>query len=215
MRIYDISMPIYHGMPVYKSRAEKQPQMEITRNYEKGVRKTRWLLDTHTGTHIDAPAHVIPGGVTTSDLDLGVLIGSGRVLDLTAVSDRITAADLAGQPVRASEFILLKIKNSWTDGNEQDFIYLEAGAAHYLTAARVRGVGLDALGVERDQPGYPTHRTLLERGIIIIEGLRLKDVPPGEYWMLALPLRLLGAEAAPARVVLLEMEAGREQVPEG
>jgi len=55
----------------------------------------------------------------------------------------------------------------------------------------------------------------LERGIIIIEGLRLKDVPPGEYWMLALPLRLLGAEAAPARVVLLEMEAGREQVPEG
>ncbi|MDN5345363.1 MAG: arylformamidase [Clostridia bacterium] len=206
MRIYDISMPVYPGMPVYKDRAEKQPQMEVTRNYEKGVRETRWVLDTHTGTHIDAPAHILPGGATTADLDLAVLIGSGRVLDLTAVNDRITAGDLAGQGIRAGEFILLKTKNSWAVGNEQDFIYLEAGAAHYLAEAKVRGVGLDALGVERDQPGYPTHRSLLERGIVIIEGLRLREVPPGEYQMLALPLRLLGAEAAPARVVLLEIE---------
>lgn len=205
MRIYDISMPVYPGMPVYKDRAEKQPQMEVTHNYEKGVRETRWLLDTHTGTHIDAPAHVIPGGTMTADLDLAVLIGTGRVLDLTAVNDRITAGDLEGQPVRAGEFILLKTKNSWTVGNEQDFIYLEAGAAHYLAEAKVRGVGLDALGLERDQPGYPTHRTLLERGIVVFEGLRLKEVPPGEYQMVALPLLLLGAEAAPARVVLLEV----------
>lgn len=204
MRIYDISMPIYHGMPVYKDRTEKQPQMEVTRNYEKGVRETRWLLDTHTGTHIDAPAHVLPGGATTADLDLKVLIGSGRVLDLTEVNDRITTSDLAVQGIGAGEFILLKTKNSWAVGNEQDFIYLEAGAAHYLAETGVRGVGLDALGVERDQPGYPTHRTLLEQGIVVIEGLRLKEVPPGEYNMLALPLRLLGAEAAPARVVLLE-----------
>jgi arylformamidase len=70
-------------------------------------------------------------------------------------------------------------------------------------------VGLDALGVERDQPGYPTHRALLEQGIIILEGLRLKDVPPGIYRLLALPLLLMGAEAAPARVVLLEKRRRR------
>lgn len=204
MRIYDISMPIYHGMPVYKNRAEKQPQTEITRDYENGVRETRWLLNSHTGTHIDAPAHVIPGGATTAELDLSLLIGSCRVLDLTAVNDRITARDLACQPVRAGDFILLKTKNSWAAGNEADFIYLDAGAAAHLAKAGVRGVGLDALGVERDQPGYPTHRTLLENGVVIIEGLRLKGVPPGVYHILALPLPLLGAEAAPARVVLLE-----------
>ncbi|OIQ60127.1 kynurenine formamidase [Moorella thermoacetica] len=206
LRIYDISMPIYPGMPVYKKRTEKQPHREITRNYEDGVRETRWLLDTHTGTHIDAPAHVIPGGATTADLDLSFLIGSCRVLDLTAANDRITAGDLAGQPVRTGDFILLKTKNSRAAGNEADFIYLDAGAAAHLAKAGVRGVGLDALGVERDQPDYPTHRTLLEQGIIIIEGLRLIEVPPGAYQMLALPLRLLGAEAAPARVVLLDIE---------
>ncbi|MDK2816371.1 MAG: arylformamidase [Moorella sp. (in: firmicutes)] len=204
MRIYDISMPIYHGMPVYKNRAEKQPQTEITRDYENGVRETRWLLDSHTGTHIDAPAHVIPGGATTADLDLSLLIGSCRVLDLTAVNDRITARDLEGQPVRSGDFILLKTKNSWAAGNEAGFIYLDAGAASYIVQKGVRGVGLDALGVERDQPGYPTHRTLLENGVVIIEGLRLKGVSPGVYHILALPLPLLGAEAAPARVVLLE-----------
>lgn len=206
MRIYDISMPVYPGMPVYKNRFEKQPQREITRNYENGVRETRWLLDTHTGTHIDAPAHVLPGGATTADLDLALLIGSCRVLDLTAVNGRITAGDLAVRPVRTGDFILLKTKNSWGKGNEADFIYLDAGAAAHLAKAGVRGVGLDALGVERDQPGYPTHRSLLEQGIIIIEGLRLKEVPPGVYQLLALPLHLLGAEAAPARVVLLDRE---------
>ncbi|WP_258358768.1 cyclase family protein [Moorella sulfitireducens (nom. illeg.)] len=204
MRIYDISMPIYHGMPVYKNRAEKQPQLEVTCNYEKGIRETRWLLDSHTGTHIDAPAHVLPGGATIAQLDLSPLIGPCRVLDLTTVSDHITSGDLENQPICSGDFVLLKTGNSWAGGNEAGFIYLDAGAAFYLVQKGVRGVGLDALGVERDQPGHPTHRTLLENGVIIIEGLRLKDVPPGVYHMVALPLPLIGAEAAPARVVLLE-----------
>ncbi|MGI6284329.1 Kynurenine formamidase [Moorella humiferrea] len=200
--IYDISMPVYYGMPVYKNRAEKQPQVEVTRNYEEGVRETRWLLDSHTGTHIDAPAHVFAGGMTIDGLDLSLLIGSCRVLDLTAAKERISAAALEGQDIRPGDFILFKTKNSWETGNESSFVYLDAGAAVYLVKKGVRGVGLDALGIERDQPGHPAHRILLENGVIIIEGLRLKDIPAGVYQMVALPLLLKGAEAAPARVVL-------------
>lgn len=83
-------------------------------------------------------------------------------------------------------------------------MYLDASAAEYLKSAGITGVGIDALGIERAQPGHETHKTLLGAGIIILEGLRLADVNEGTYRLAALPLRLKGTEASPARAILIE-----------
>ncbi|WP_264844236.1 cyclase family protein [Caldinitratiruptor microaerophilus] len=208
MRIHDVSMPIHPGMPVYRNREEKRPAFAVTRDFDAqgaGVRETRVSLDTHTGTHVDAPLHLFPDGTGVDRLPLEALVGPCRVLDLTGVPGGIRAADLAPHGVRAGEFVLLKTRNSLREGFDPSFVYLTAGAAAFLAGRGVRGVGIDALGIERDQPGHPTHRTLLGRGIVVLEGLRLGTVPPGEYWLAALPLRLIGLDAAPARVVLVEM----------
>ncbi|MNG35511.1 Kynurenine formamidase [compost metagenome] len=76
-------------------------------------------------------------------------------------------------------------------------------AARYLIECGVRGIGVDGLGIERSQQGYPTHRQLFRNNIIIVEGLRLKAVQPGTYFLVVAPLKLIGVEAAPARAVLI------------
>lgn len=83
-----------------------------------------------------------------------------------------------------------------------DFVYVAQDAAELLAACGVHGVGIDALGIERSQPGHPTHKTLFDKDIIVIEGLRLEDVPQGQYLLFALPMPLVGLDAAPARVLL-------------
>ncbi|TXK89605.1 cyclase family protein, partial [Parageobacillus sp. SY1] len=103
-----------------------------------------------------------------------------------------------------NDFVLFKTKNSLEDAFNFEFIYVAEDAARYLADKKVRGVGIDALGIERSQPGHPTHKTLFSAGVIVIEGLRLKDVPEGSYFMVAAPLKLVGTDAAPARVILFE-----------
>lgn len=214
MKIYDVSMAIHPGMPVYKNKAEKQPQIEVTRDFEGnknhqgargalGIRESRIHLDAHTGTHVDAPLHVIPDGAGMDGYHPETFLGACRVLDLTNVEEKITRRDLLDQGVHTGDFILLKTKNSWREGFDFNFTYLAPDAAEYLAGQGVRGVGLDALGIERDQPDHASHRALLEKRIMVVEGLRLKEVPAGAYFLLVAPLKLIGVEAAPARVLLM------------
>lgn len=206
LKIYDVSMAIHPGMAVYKNKTEKRPAMEVIQDDSKGIRETRLYLDTHTGTHVDAPLHVIPGAPGVESLPPAAFFGPCRVLDLTGVEEKIERRDLAPHGIAAGDFVLCRTRNSWCEEFDFDFVYISEDAACYLAETGVRGVGLDALGVERDQPGYPTHRTLLTRNIMLIEGLRLKEVPPGGYFLLAAPLKLVGVEAAPARVLLVGRE---------
>lgn len=202
MKVYDISMPIFEGMAVYKNKPEKQPHIQtVTNGY---VSESRIDLDVHTGTHVDAPLHMVEAGETMETISLERLIGPCRVLDFTQVEDGITAEDLAQKDIRDGEFLLFKTRNSATDAFDFDFIYLKEDGARYLTDRRTKGVGIDALGVERSQPGHPTHKALFGGNVIVIEGLRLSEVPEGEYFMVAAPIHLQGTDAAPARVVLLE-----------
>ena len=97
----------------------------------------------------------------------------------------------------------MKTKNSWDDQFQSDFIYLDKSGAEFLEENNVLGVGIDALGIERNQPYHETHKILLSRHIPILEGLRLKEVPAGEYILHALPLKIAGVEAAPTRAVLI------------
>jgi arylformamidase len=202
MKIYDVTAPIFEGMPVYKNKPEKQPKfMTVTNDY---VTESRVDMDVHTGTHIDAPLHMVKNGETFETISLEKLVGPCKVFDVTHVNDKISKEDIIHLDIQENDFLLFKTKNSLEDAFNFEFIYVAEDAAQYLAEKRVRGVGIDALGVERSQPGHPTHKTLFAANIIVIEGLRLKDVPEGEYFMVAAPLKLVGTDAAPARVLLFE-----------
>ncbi|UTR09759.1 cyclase family protein [Evansella sp. LMS18] len=202
MKIIDISAPIYEGMPVYKNKDEKQPKITTVTN--KHVTESRIDLDLHTGTHIDSPLHMINDGDTFETIPLEKLYRECKVFDLTAAEDRITAEDLKDLDIEENDFILFKTKNSFEEEFNFEFIYLAEDGAKLLAEKGIDGVGIDSLGVERSQPDHPTHKTLFGNGIIVMEGLRLKDVEPGSYFMAASPLKLSDTDASPARVVLLE-----------
>ncbi len=202
MKMYDITAPIFVGMPVYKNKPEKQPSFETMTNGH--VTETRMSLDVHTGTHMDAPLHMMNDGETIETISLDQIVGSCKVLDLTQVVDGISKDDLLSKDIVKDDFLLFKTKNSSDDSFNFEFIYLKEDGAKYLAELEIRGVGIDALGVERSQEGHPTHKALFSKKIVVIEGLRLEEVPEGEYFMVAAPLKLTGVDASPARVLLFE-----------
>ncbi len=204
MRIYDISMPICHDMTVYKDREENRPVCEMTRDYPEGARESKICMGMHTGTHVDAPKHMIEGGDGIDALDLRQVVTECRVLDLTYFTGGITQQGLADKDIQLGEFILLKTKNSFEDAFDPEFVYLGESGARFLADKRIKGVGIDALGIERAQPGHQTHITLFKSGITIIEGLRLKNIPEGRYFLSAAPLSVVDADGAPARAVLID-----------
>ncbi len=206
MAIYDISMEIHEDMMVYKNKESKKPIREVFLNYQdNGVNESKIFMDLHTGTHIDAPYHMLADGETIEKMDVSKLIRKVKVLDLSEVNDRITDSDLQKKDVPQNEFVLLKTKNSFTDEYVTDFVFLDKYGAAYLKDKGVQGIGIDALGIERSQPDHATHKILMGSGCIIIEGLRLKDIPEGDYIMYALPLKIRGGDGAPARVVLSDV----------
>ncbi|MFZ3591467.1 cyclase family protein [Bacillus sp. DJP31] len=202
MKMYDITAPIFVGMPVYKNKPEKQPSFDTVTNGH--VTETRMAIDVHTGTHMDAPLHMMNDGETIETISLDQIVGSCKVLDLTHVVDGISKADLASFDIKKDDFLLFKTKNSSDEEFNFEFIYLKEDGAQYLAELEIRGVGIDALGVERAQEGHPTHKALFSKRIVVIEGLRLQEVPQGDYFMVAAPLKLIGVDASPARVLLFE-----------
>lgn len=209
MKIYDISMEISKDMMVYKNKEEKKPQLTTTRDFTTGTAyESTITMDMHTGTHMDAPLHMIEGGETIERQDLRKVITACKVLDLTEVEKKISKEDLENQDIEEGDFILLKTKNSFEEAFNYEFVYLDREGAQYLKDKKVVGVGIDALGIERDQPDRGTHLTLMKNEIIIIEGLRLKDIKMGRYTLVAAPLKIKGAEASPIRALLIEGTIG-------
>ncbi|GAB6987961.1 cyclase family protein [Paenibacillus pini] len=203
--IYDISMTIELGMQVYKNKEEKKPEIINMSNFETGRSyESRLSMDVHCGTHVDAPLHMLKDGDTIETISLQQLVGPARVLDLTHVKDGITREDLLPHNLQKGEWILFKTSNSFSDEFDFEFVYLLEDGAQYLIEAGVRGVGTDGLGIERAQPEYTTHRPLLKNNVVIVEGLRLKDINPGHYFLVIAPLKLTGIDAAPARAFLMD-----------
>ncbi|HHW56378.1 MAG TPA: cyclase family protein [Clostridia bacterium] len=203
MKIYDISMEIHENMTVYKNKEGKRPKHTIT--VDKGdVTESRISMDMHTGAHIDAPLHMIKGGDTIENLDLSKVITRCKVFDFTHISDKITEEDLKDKEIQKGDFILFKTRNSFREDFDFEFVYLDKSGAQFLKEKGIVGVGIDALGIERSQPNHETHKILLGAGIVILEGLRLKDIEEGEYFLHAAPLKIKGAEASPTRAVLIK-----------
>lgn len=206
MKIIDISWPITQGMSEYKDR-DSVRLTQLKSCAIDGVADSSIALHTHTGTHIDAPAHFIADGRTVEQISLEYLIGTCRVLDLAHVAHCITQEDLEPYDLRTGEIILCKTRNSAlapTACFDYEFVYMAQSAAHYCVARGIKTVGIDYLGIERNQPGHPTHRALLNAGVIIIEGLRLAPVAPRRYQLYCLPLSVQRLDAAPARAILID-----------
>ncbi|WP_088102110.1 cyclase family protein [Halalkalibacter urbisdiaboli] len=201
MKIIDISIPIHEGMPTYMGNTANQPKITTTTNGY--ITDTRLDMNIHTCTHIDAPLHMINQGETIESIGLERLVRRCKVIEVDA-NDRITEEDLHGKDIEQGDFLLLKTKNSFGQTSEKEFIFLAEDAAQYLIQMKIDGVGIDTLGIERSQENHPTHKGLFSNDIIIIEGLDLKEVDPGEYLLVAAPLKLTQIEAAPARVFLIE-----------
>lgn len=206
MKIIDISWPIAKDMTTYKDRNDVV--IKQTKDFEAdGVREHTITLGTHTGTHVDAPAHFLKAGETIEKIDIENLVGPCTVLDLTSCNDRITRADLEKKSFEEGDIVLLKTKNSECSYNgpfNSSFVYLDDAAAGFLAEQGVSSVGIDYLGLERNSLEHKAHRVLMSVGIPIIEGLRLKEVQEGEYLLICLPLLLKGLEAAPARALLMK-----------
>lgn len=204
-KLYDVSMTIEESMAVYKNKEEKKPRIRVVQDFDTSpARESRVDIDVHTGTHVDSPLHMLPEGGTMETIPVENLVGPCRVLDLTGVQGGISRSDLERFDIRPGEFLLLKTRNSFREDFDFEFVYLAEEGASYLASIGIQGVGIDGLGVERSQPGHPTHKTLFRAGVIIMEGLRLQEVEQGSYFMMAAPIKLRETEAAPARVLLFE-----------
>lgn len=153
---------------------------------------------------MDSPYHILEDGEKLDAISLDKVITGCRVLDLSKVAEKISKADLEGKEIQEGDFILLRTKNSHEDILERDFIYLDKSGAEYLRDKKIKGVGIDSLGIERNQPGHETHKILLGEGIVILEGLRLAGIDEGEYFLFAAPIKLKNAEAAPVRAILIK-----------
>lgn len=196
--VIDISLPIGPSLAVWPG----DPPVEVeplTRVEEGDPGVSRLALGTHTGTHVDPPAHFVSGGATVDELPLDVLVGPAVVADCTGGAP-IDAARLEGLGLPAGTArLLLKTAAGTAAG------LLTAGGAGWLVERGVRLVGADTLSIEPETEEYPVHRILLGAGVVIVEGLDLTAAAPGPYELVCLPLRITGGDGAPARAVLLPL----------
>ena len=192
MEIIDVSVPVRPGMVTYPG--DPEVHLERVSSIAQGEIANISRLDfgVHTGTHVDAPVHFVDGAAGAEALPLDVLVGPCVVVDGLEPAAVATGA----------ERVLFKTPNSHLWEREEfadDFVKLDGEAARALVAGGVRLVGIDYLSIGDEE----AHHVLLEAGVVAVEGLDLRRVEPGEYRLVCAPLKLVGSDGAPARVLLL------------
>ncbi len=208
MKIYDVTFPISDHTPIY----EGDPKVEIktVNSLTNGDAANVSLVccGVHTATHVDAPNHFIEGTKRVHELELEKLVGDCVVIELDESVLKITPEHL--ENIGDAERVLFKTRNSafWNEpekGFRTDFTYISTEAAQELVNKNVKLVGIDYLSVEKfGSEDFATHKTLLEKETVIVEGLDLREVPAGEYEIICLPLKYIGGagDGAPARTIL-------------
>jgi arylformamidase len=205
--LYDVSVPIVNDGLVYPGNPEIsiKPQQEVAKGGSSNV--SSLAFGSHTGTHVDAPKHFFDDGTTVDNLSLDVLMGPAVVVHMQDDVMAVGEAELKLHELKGHTRVLIKTRNSSFIREQEfhrDYTYLAPDGALYLASLGVKLVGIDYLSIEQFHSGHHrTHRTLLERGIIIVEGLDLSTPPSGPYELRVLPLRLAGLDGAPARAVLV------------
>jgi arylformamidase len=205
MKLIDVSVPLDARLPTYPQNTPftLEPIKRIARGDSSNVSTLH--MSAHAGTHVDAPRHFFDEGAGAEALPLEMLVGRARVIEVDSRTG-ITAEDLQRVDFSDDIRVLIKTHNSTLWGSpafHENYIGVTDSGARHLVEQGIKLVGVDYLSVEQfKNVGKPAHHVLLGAGTIVIEGLDLRDVDPGIYEMLCLPLRIVGSDGAPARVVL-------------
>ena len=208
MKIYDVTVAIGPKTPIYAG--DPPVAVESAKRLAGGdsANVSKLAFGAHTGTHVDAPNHFIEGTRRVDQLDLNKLIGPCRVVRLA--DDVQTIEPEHFDNIEGIERVIFKTKNSafWNQTEfHSDFAHLSPAAAEKLVENGVRLVGIDYLSIERFHSGdHAVHKAFLSKEIIILEGLDLREIEPGDYELICLPLKYEGGEGdgAPARTVLIQ-----------
>lgn len=209
MPIHDVSVPIHPGMVAWPG--DTKVSIRRVQSMARGERLnlSEICMSVHAGTHVDAPLHFLADGESVERLPLEVLVGRAWVAAMSA-SEAIGGDDLAQAGIpEGAQRVLLRTHNSllWAEGVatfQERFARLTEDGAEWLVERGVRLVGVDYLSVQGFHDGdSDTHGILLRAGIVIVESLNLADVEEGWYDLYCLPLKVIGAEGAPARAVLI------------
>ena len=212
MRYYDVTLPLSEATLPWPGDPPVRLTSRLSLQQGDGANISEICLSSHTGTHIDAPLHLLPDGASLDAVSLDVLIGPTEVVYIPGVAC-ITPAELVALDLpHTCQRLLLRTANSerglLTGATfAPDFTALSAEAGVWLAARGVRLVGIDAPSIDPfTEEALPAHRALLSAGVVIVEGVDLRAVPPGHFELLCLPLKLAGGDGAPARVVLVDAE---------
>ncbi len=200
--IIDISLPLNEHTPLYPN----NPKVSVATHV--GETSTHSLISfgTHTGTHVDTPRHVFPDRDGLESYTLSQFVGKAKVIDMTHVVEKITREDIATAAIASDDRILFKTQNSMRGFAQfyPDYVYVDGDCAEFLAEIGVGLVGIDALSVkQRGSHDHRAHTALLEKNIVILEGINLKDVEPGEYMLVCLPLPFTHIDGSPSRALLL------------
>lgn len=206
-RIYDISVPIRSGGLIYPGNPEIDITLQQAVAKGAGANVSAIRFGSHTGTHADASRHFFDDGQPVDQIPLERLIGPALLIGFSDDVRAVGAEDLEAHDLKGHKRILLRTRNSALLSKKEfapDYTYLAPDGAEYLVGKGVELVGIDYLSIEQFHSGHHrTHRTLLAKSVVIVEGLDLSVPPPGEYQLVCLPLRIEGCDGAPARAVLI------------
>ena len=198
---FDISLPLTESTIVYPN----NPAIQIETVPGASTTHSNISFGTHSGTHIDAPRHVWADRSGIEGFSFSQFIGPATVIDCTQAGESVTIADLEKSAIEKGARMLLKTRNSARGFASfyDDYVYLDGAAAEWLAEREVSLVGIDYLSIKkRGGSDHRPHTVLLEHNIVILEGIDLSHVVPGEYTLMCLPLSLPHLDGAPARAIL-------------
>jgi arylformamidase len=209
MTIYDITLGISQTLPVWPG--GPVIVLEQVESMDRGAHAnvTRLGMSAHTGTHVDAPHHFLNDHRTVEQLPLDILTGQCFVLDLTSMEGHVNAKVLENSNIPESTLrLLIKTGNSahWQAGDKDFFPGFQGiteDGAEWLVEKGIKLIGIDYLSVAPYKQSVPTHSVLLKAGVIALEGVNLSLVDQGYYELYCLPMKLVGSDGAPARVILI------------
>ncbi|MSU55656.1 MAG: cyclase family protein [Candidatus Taylorbacteria bacterium] len=204
MEIFDISLPLNNKTVVYPGNVPLSIEVHHEMP-EHATHLSKIVMGSHTGTHVDAPSHAVQGASSLDSIPIETFVGPCRVLDCTGSVSSIKISDLKKFDVKRGERILVKTQNSLSgfDKFRDDYVYLDGDAADYLAELGIMIFGIDYFSVkQRGSKDQRPHTSLLSKNIPIIEGLDLSKVSAGDYMLICLPLKFVGIEGGPARVIL-------------
>jgi len=205
--IYDISVLLGSESIVFPNDTPYSRDSVLTIESSGICNVSKLVLSTHYGTHIDAPYHFIQNGKSIDQYLVQEFILPAQVIEIKD-TESIRRPELEPLDIKQGDALLFKTNNSASGRSiggifSEDFVYLSTEAADFCAKKRVSLLGIDYATIDKyGDMNFPAHRTLLKKGILILEGVYLKDVPVGQYTLFCLPLKIKGGEASPVRAIL-------------